>query len=43
MHFTPTYSAWLNLVERWLAELASKWLGRGTSRSVGELTASIQS
>jgi hypothetical protein len=39
----PTYSSWLNLVERWFAELASKWLRRGTYRSVGELTASIQS
>ena len=43
MHFTPTYSSWLNLVERWFAELTSKWLRRGTYRSVGELTASIQS
>ena len=43
LHFTPTYSAWLNLVERWFAELTTKWLQRGTHRSVGELTASIQS
>jgi transposase len=43
VHFTPTYSSWLNLVERWFAELTSKWLRRGTYRSVGELTASIQS
>ena len=42
MHVTPTYSAWLNLVERWFAELTNKWLRRGTHRSVGELTASIQ-
>jgi DDE superfamily endonuclease len=26
LHFTPTYSSWLNLVERWFAELTSKWL-----------------
>jgi transposase len=43
LHFTPTYSSWLNLVERWFAELTSKWLKRGTHRSVGDLTASIQS
>jgi transposase len=42
LHFTPTYSSWLNLVERWFAELTSKWLKRGTHRSVAELTASIQ-
>ena len=43
VHFTPTYSSWLNLVERWFAALTNKWLRRGTHRSVGELTASIQS
>jgi transposase len=43
LHFTPTYSSWLNLVERWFAELTTKWLQRGTHRSVAELTASIQS
>jgi transposase len=42
LHFTPTYSSWLNLVERWFAELTSKWLKRGTHRSVAELTGSIQ-
>jgi transposase len=42
LHFTPTYSSWLNLVERWFAELTSKWLKRGTHRSVAELTSSIQ-
>jgi transposase len=43
LHFTPTYSSWLNLVERWFSELTSKWLGGGSHRSVPELTASIQS
>jgi transposase len=38
LHFTPTYSSWLNLVERWFAELTAKWLKRGTHRSVAELT-----
>jgi transposase len=42
LHFTPTYSSWLNLVERWFAELTSKWLQRGTHRSVAELEAAIQ-
>jgi transposase len=42
LHFTPTYSSWLNLVERWFAELTTKWLRRGTHRSVTELERSIQ-
>ena len=41
VHFTPTYSSWLNLVERWFAELTTKWLKRGTHRSVAELERSI--
>jgi transposase len=41
-HFTPTYSSWMNLVERWFGELTTKWLTRGTHRSVKELTASIR-
>ena len=41
-HFTPTYSSWLNLVERWFAELTTKWLRRGAHRSVRELVASIR-
>jgi transposase len=43
LHFTPTYSSWLNLVERWFAELTTKWIKRGTHRSVRDLTASIRS
>ncbi len=43
LHFTPTYSSWLNLVERWFAELTSKWLKRGSHRSVPELTTSRRS
>jgi transposase len=43
LHFTPTYSSWLNLVERWFAELTSKWIKRGTHRSVRDLVASIRS
>ena len=41
-HFTPTYSSWTNLVERWFAELTNKWLKRGTHRSVRELENAIR-
>ena len=41
-HFTPTYSSWLNLLERWFAELTNKWLRRGTHRSVRQLIVSIR-
>ncbi len=34
VHFTPTYGSWLNLVERWFAELTNKQLRRGVHRSV---------
>lgn len=37
VHFTPTYGSWLNLVERWFAELTSKQIRRGAHRSVSEL------
>ncbi len=40
-HFTPTYSSWMNLVERWFAELTTKWLRRGTHTSVTDLKDSI--
>jgi transposase len=43
LHFTPTCSSWLNLGERWFAELTTKWLRRGTHRSVAQLQRSIQS
>jgi transposase len=42
LQFTPTYSSWLNLVERWFAELTTKWIKRGTHHSVKDLTASIR-
>jgi transposase len=40
-HFTPTSSSWLNLVERWFAELTTKMLQRSAHRSVAELTADL--
>ena len=43
LHFTPTYSSWLNLVERWFAELTTKWIKRSAHRSVRDLVASIRS
>ena len=42
LHFTPTSSSWLNLVERWFAELTNKLLRRGTHRSVRQLNADIR-
>ena len=42
LHFTPTYSSWLNLVERWFAELTTKWIKRAAHHSVRDLVASIR-
>jgi transposase len=42
LHFTPTGASWLNLVERWFAELTNKRLRRGDFRNVAELIAAIQ-
>jgi transposase len=41
LHFTPTSSSWLNLVERWFAELTRKLLQRSAHRSVRKLNADI--
>jgi transposase len=41
-HFTPTSSSWLNLVERWFAELTNRKLRRSAHRSVTELEADIR-
>jgi transposase len=41
LHFTPTYSSWLNLVERWFAELTTRKLRRSAHRTVAELEADI--
>src|SRR4029434_4009525 len=41
VHFTPTYGSWLNLVERWFAELTNKQIRRGVHRSTRELEAAI--
>ena len=41
LHFTPTSSSWLNLIERWFKELTDKRLRRGQFTSVAELTEAI--
>jgi transposase len=41
LHFTPTSSSWLNLIERWFAEITRKRIRRGTFRSVPELIKAI--
>ncbi|MBI4160813.1 MAG: IS630 family transposase [Acidobacteria bacterium] len=42
LHFIPTSSSWLNLVERWFRDLTDKRIRRGSFRSVRELIAAIQ-
>ncbi len=42
LHFTPTSSSWLNLVERWFRELTEKRVRRGSFESVPELIAAIE-
>ena len=41
LHFTPTSSSWLNLVERWFKELTDRRLRRGSFCSVEHLEAAI--
>jgi len=40
-HYVPTSSSWLNLVERWFAELTSKRIRRGSFASVADLKQAI--
>jgi transposase len=42
LHFTPTSASWLNLVERWFAELTNKLLKRGAHRTVRALNTDIR-
>jgi len=42
LHFTPTSSSWLNLVERWFGDLTGKAIRRGVFRSVPDLIAAIE-
>src|SRR5262245_66256379 len=41
LHFTPTSSSWLNLVERFFGEITRKVIRSGSFRSVGALVADI--
>jgi transposase len=42
LHFVPTSSSWLNLVERWFRNLTEKAIRRGVFRSVPELIAAVE-
>src|SRR5215210_4348937 len=42
LHFTPTGASWLNLVERWFAELTTRKLKRGAHRSTRALNTDIR-
>ena len=42
VHFTPTYGSWVNLVERWFAEITNQRIRCGVFRSVQELEAAIR-
>jgi transposase len=42
VHFTPKSASWINLVERWFAELTQKQIRRGVHRSTLELEAAIK-
>jgi putative transposase len=41
VHYTPTYSSWLNQVERWFGLITQRAIRRGSFRSVKELVAKI--
>ena len=41
MHFTPTSSSWLNLVERWFREISEKRIRRDSFNNVDELIETI--
>ncbi len=42
LHFTPTSSSWLNLVERWFTKITNDQIRRGTHRSTKELEDAIK-
>jgi transposase len=41
LHFTPTYSSWLNQVERWFGLITQQAIHRGSFKSVKQLIAEI--
>lgn len=42
LHFTPTSSSWLNVIERWFRDLTQQRLRHGVFRSVAELEQAIR-
>ncbi len=42
LHFIPTSSSWLNMVERWFGKLTDKTIRRGVFHSVPDLVAAIE-
>lgn len=42
LHFTPTSSSWLNMVERWFREITSKRIRRASFKNVKELITVIK-
>ncbi len=42
LHFTPTASSWLNMIERWFGKLTDKAIRRGVFHSVPELITAIE-
>ena len=42
LHFTPTSSSWLNMVERWFSEITTKRIRRGSFKNVKELIMAIK-
>jgi len=42
LHFIPTSSSWLNMVERWFREITDKRIRRGSFTSVADLIAAIE-
>ena len=43
IHYTPTYSSWLNQVERWFALITQRAIRRGSFGSVKDLVEKIDS
>jgi len=41
LHFTPTSSSWLNMIERWFRDITDKRIRRGSFKSVPNLIAAI--
>ena len=42
MHFTPTSSSWLNLIERWFRDITEQRIRRGVFKSVAQLEQAIR-